>query len=170
MGTEDLLVSLGEVAAAFAGFSGVVGALGARSVSDLSVFTRFRFANMLITSVGAALFAFLPVVLAQFPMIAPAAWVGSSVALGSFSGLFFLLRLRAGRRAGSMDPGAVRRLFAVIWMIVLLLVLVTQVLGLTLGSGPDGLVQPAYALGVFGLLALSGLQFITLALPRTPAE
>ncbi len=166
METEDLLVSLGEVAAAFAGFSGVVGALGAQSVSELPAFTRFRFANMLVTSVAAALFAFLPVVLSRFPAIGSAAWGWSSLTLGAFAGVFFFLRLRAGRR--TVDREEIRPRFAYVWMLTLLLVLLTQIAGLA--SRSEAICAASYALGVFGLLVLSGMQFVTLVLPRRRSQ
>ncbi|MGH0029316.1 MAG: hypothetical protein ACQGVC_05970 [Myxococcota bacterium] len=161
MAPEEVLVALGEVAAAFAGFTGVVGALGARSLSDLPSFVRFRFANLLIVSVAATLFAFLPVLLAQVDALGRAAWSGSSVSLGVFAVLFFYVRLREGLR---LDRRSIRPRLALVWMLLLLAVAASQLVGVV--AVPAEGAGALYASGVFGLLVLSALQFVSLALPE----
>jgi len=157
---QDVLTSLGEVAAAFAGFSGVVSALGARSITDLPTPHRFRFANLLVVSVGAAIFAFLPAVLEQFATGSSAVWALSSALLALFTGVLLFARWRAGLR---LTKGSLNRWMATSWVGVLSAVSLLQLAALT--GWPSARSGAAYVAGVFGLLLLSGLQFISLALP-----
>lgn len=159
---EDILVALGEVAAAFAGFSGVVAALGFRSMSELPAVARFRFENLLVFSVAAALLAFLPVALGQFPISEAAVWSFSSASLGVLPVVFLAVRLPRFRRIGTADPESLSSWMA--WLTLLTFVVVsglqaTNVLGwpAARGGGP-------YVAGILALLFLSGLQFILLAL------
>lgn len=166
--SEEVLLGLGEVAAAFAGFSGVVAALGSRSVSELPAATRFRYANLLIASVAASLFAFVPVVMGQFPVAPETVWATSSTALGIFCVAFLVVRWRTGGRLPAAQAGSLRLWMAVLFGSVLGAVSLLQAANaagwpLERSGGP-------YAVGVLGLLALSGFQFILLALPSVPSE
>lgn len=163
MQPEEALISLGEVAAAFAGFSGVVAALGASSVSELPAPARFRFANLLVVSVGAALFAFLPVALDQFSPSSRAVWGWSSGFLCLFTGSLLAFRMRPGRRIQRAQPGSLRLWVAALWIGILVSVTTTQVANIAEWPMERG--GASYVAGIFGLLVLSGLQFISLALP-----
>jgi hypothetical protein len=164
MHPQEILTTLAEVAAAFAGFSGVVAALGVKSLSELSEFHRFRFVNLLVVSVGAALFAFLPVVLEQFPLSSSAVWTSSSALLAVFAGALLLGRWRTGLRLGPMIGGPLNLWMAICWISALSAVCLLQISNILQWPGtPSGSV---YVAGIFGLLLLSGLQFISLALPR----
>jgi len=160
---EDVLTTLGEVAAAFAGFSGVVAALGAKSLSELPALHRFRFANLLVVSVAAALFAFVPVILEQFPIGASAMWASSSAFLAVFAGTLLFARWRAGLRLGSLTRGPINLWMATCWVGVLSGVCLLQLANVV--EWPWSRSGAAYVAGVFGLLLVSGLQFISLALP-----
>ena len=164
MQPEDALTTLGEVAAAFAGFSGVVAALGVKSLADLPALHRFRFANLLVVSVGAALFAFLPIVLEQFPIGGSAVWASSSALLAVFAGTLLFTRWRAGLRLGSLTSGPANLWMATCWLGVLSVVCLLQLGNIV--EWPWSRSGSAYVAGVFGLLLVSGLQFISLALPR----
>jgi hypothetical protein len=159
----ETLTTLAEVAAAFAGFSGVVAALGVKSLSELPPLHRFRFANLLVVSVGAALFAFLPVVLQQFPIGSSAVWASSSGMLSIFAGTLLFARWRAGLRLGALGKGPLNLWMAICWIATLSAVCLLQLSGLLEWPWARG--GSAYVAGVFGLLFLSGLQFISLALP-----
>jgi hypothetical protein len=160
---EDALSTLGEVAAAFAGFSGVVSALGVKSLAELPALHRFRFANLLVVSVGATLFAFLPVVLDQFPIGASAVWASSSALLAAFAGILLFARWRAGLRLGSLTRGPGNLWMVTCWIGVLSAVCLLQLANVV--EWPWSRSGAAYVAGVFGLLLVSGLQFISLALP-----
>lgn len=163
MQPEDVLTTLGEVAAAFAGFSGLVAALGVKSLAELPALHRFRFANLLVVSVGAALFAFLPVVLEQFPIGSSAVWASSSALLALFAGTLLFARWRAGLRLGPLNRGPLNLWMVTCWVGVLSAVCLLQLANII--ERPSSRSGAAYVAGVFGLLLLSGLQFISLALP-----
>jgi hypothetical protein len=161
---EDVLTTLGEVAAAFAGFSGVVAALGVKSLAELPAHNRFRFANLLVVSVGAALFAFLPVVLEQFPIRSSGVWASSSALLALFAGTLLFARWRVALRLGPLNRGSLNLWMVTCWIGVLSAVCLLQLANVV--EWPSLRSGAAYVAGVFGLLLLSGLQFISLALPR----
>ncbi|MGD8282145.1 MAG: hypothetical protein PVF69_13370, partial [Gemmatimonadota bacterium] len=165
---EEVLLGLGEVAAAFAGFSGVVAALGSRSVYDLPEATRFRFANLLIASVAAALFAFIPIVIGQFPFSSSIVWATSSSLLGIFCLVFLVVRWRTGGRIPVGQNGALRMWMAMLFGSVLVAVSLLQ--AANAAGWPFDRSGGPYAVGVLGLLALSGFQFILLALASVPGE
>ena len=58
--TVLVLLGIAGVAATFAGFSGVVAAFGRRAHGEWLPEEHFRLANMLLISLGACLFAFVP--------------------------------------------------------------------------------------------------------------
>jgi hypothetical protein len=165
---NDALLALGEVAAAFAGFSGVVAALGVKSLASMPALHRFRFANLLMISVGAALFAFLPVVLDQFSVDPGTVWASSSLFLALFAGSLLVTRWRAGLRLGPLTSGPLNLWMALCWIVSLSAVLLLQVANLA--EWPWSRAGAPYVAGVFGLLFLSGLQFISLALPRHASD
>ena len=168
MQAEDVLITLAQIAAAFAGFSGIVAALGARSIGDLSIATRFRFANLLVMSVGSSLFALVPVVLVVAGAGMPFVWALSSAVLGLFTLGYALAAARAARRALSPNPRLLRPWMAVLAVGVQTFVCITQfvnVLGWPFGRG--GML---YVSSIFALLVLAGVQFVLLALDSTPSD
>jgi hypothetical protein len=163
---EDALVGIGEVAAAFAGFSGVVAALGARSVAEWTPAFRFRFTNLLISSVGSALFAFVPIVLGLFPISTSAVWVWSSISLGSFSLIFLASAGRRGLRVIAIEPEGLSAWAGVVSGAAMALAAIFQ-LG-NLAAWPIETGAPPFVAGILALMVLSGIQFILLALDSGP--
>jgi hypothetical protein len=168
MQPEDILAGLGETAAVFAGFSGIVVALGARSVTELSPVSRFRFANLLVISVSTSLLAFAPLVLGAFSLASSLIWAWSSATLGLFALLFLIARSAMARRIRAAQITMGRSWMAVLSVCILASICVAQCLN-TIGWPLDR-GAALYVTGLFGLLILSGLQFILLALDSTPAE
>ena len=159
---EELLPTLGEVAAAFSGFGGIVAALGSRSVAEWSGPARFRFENLLVISVAAAVLSFLPAVAQHLFALGAAPWRLSSAILGLFVLAFLVVRIPHGLRVSRAHPGVIR-----LWMMVAFSVLMPGVLVLqasNLVGWPDGSGGGRYLTGVYGLLFVAGLQFIVLAL------
>src|SRR5882762_1337807 len=60
--TVLVLLGIASVAATFAGFSGVVAVFGRRAHGEWFLEDRFRLTNMLVTSLGAGLYAFIPLI------------------------------------------------------------------------------------------------------------
>jgi len=168
MQPEYILTNFGEISAIFAGFSGIVEALGARSVSELPLTSRFRFANLLVNSVSTCLLAFVPLVLGTFSMASSLVWAWSSATLAAFALLFLMARAAMARRVRVAQVTLGRRWMTVLYRWGLASICVTQcvnIIGWPLNRSPA-----LYVTGLFGLLILSGLQFLLLALDSTPAE
>jgi hypothetical protein len=168
MHAEDVLFTLAQIGAAFAGFGGIVAALGARSIGELSIATRFRFRNLLIVSIGASLFALVPAMLEVAGARASLVWSLSSAVLGVCT-LGNLLAARHGaRRVFSLNPRLLRPWMAVLSTSVQTAICIAQaanVLGWPFGSGGT-----PYVSSIFALLVLAGIQFVLLALDSTPSD
>lgn len=160
MNPDDTLLALAEVAAAFAGFSGIVAALGHRTPSEWSPAARFRFQNLLTVTVAASLLAFLPVALGHLALSPAAVWTGSGLALALFCTVCLADAFRRGAKVGTGGPG-LRRWMAVVWVSGMAGAAIAPLIGLVVpGAGGGG----PYIAGILLLLAISGLQFVLLAL------
>jgi hypothetical protein len=163
---HDTLVALAEVAAAFAGFSGIVAALGHRSPSDWTAAARFRFANLLSVTVATSLLAFLPIALSHFSISSSTAWAWSSTALAFFC-LAFLLQLIRGGRKVAAEGGRLALWMAPLWICSMgggALAQVANIAGATESRGAP------YVAAILALLAVSGIQFVVLALSSVSDE
>jgi len=165
---EELLVGLGETAAVFAGFSSIVAALGVRSVAELRPIDRFRFSNLLVVSVFAFMLAFAPVVLTGFAFPVESTWALSSLSLALFSMSFLVWVSIAARRVRKQQTSVGRSWMAALSIAVLIGLLVAQCANAL--NWPFDRSAHVYVAGIFGLVVLSGLQFILLALDSTPGR
>jgi len=168
MTAAEALISLGQVGAAFAGFSGIVAALGARSVSNLHAATRFRLRNLLVMSVGASLFAFVPIVLGVADLESSTIWALSSVLFGTFTLWHLGFNLGAYRRIRVQSSSSLRPSMAVLSFSIH--ALISSALFANALGWPFGRSGLPYVCSVFGLLVLSGVQFILLALDSATNE
>jgi hypothetical protein len=168
MQPEDLLVGLGETAAVFAGFGGIVAALGSHSVTELAPLERFRFENLLVISVFTCLLAFAPVVLGEFTEASSSVWAWSSAALALFALSFQISRARASYRIRALRARWGRPWMAALSVSVLAVIFVSQCAN-AIGWHADRSAQ-VYVGGIFGLLVLSGVQFVLLALDAKPSR
>jgi hypothetical protein len=159
---HDTLIALAEVAAAFAGFSGVVAAFGQRSPSDWSAAARFRFENLLTVAVAASILAFLPVVLGHFSMSLATVWAWSGAALGFFCVGFLAQTIRRGRNVAADGGRGLRWWMALVWVGGMGGIALAQLANIAVSGGSRG--GGPYVAGILVLLAISGLQFILLAL------
>lgn len=98
MAGSDVLLTIAEVAIAFAGFGSIVVVFGQRTSGRWSRADLFRLAAMIQASLITLLFAFLPICLSFLGVREPAAWVAASILLaGVVSLLTFVSHLRARR-------------------------------------------------------------------------
>lgn len=74
MPSTDVLSLLAELATAIAGFSGIVAVFGRRSAGRWRPAERARLVGLLYTSLVAALFSVLPLVLLSVPVSEPTCW------------------------------------------------------------------------------------------------
>src|SRR5258705_3450228 len=79
--TVLILLGFAGVAATFAGFSGVVAVFGRRAHGEWFLEDRFRLTNMLATSLGAGLYAFLPLIEAELHPHRASLWTVFSLLL-----------------------------------------------------------------------------------------
>ncbi len=103
MSDSDVLLTIAEVAVAFAGFSSLVGILGQRSSLDDPRVLGVRMRAMLLSSLIVVAFAILPVVMARYGATAEVLWRSLSLVLLVVIGAFLawvVLQFRAlGRPA-----------------------------------------------------------------------
>jgi hypothetical protein len=163
---EDVLLTLAQIAAAFAGFGGIVAALGARSIGELSIAARFRFRNLLIVSIGASLFALVPVMIDVAGAGASLVWALSSVGLGLCTLGNLLAARRAARRVFLLNPKLLRPWMALLSTSVQTGICIAQIANVI--GWPFGRGGMPYVSSIFALLVLAGIQFVLLALDSTP--
>ena len=105
MSDSDVLLTIAEVAVAFAGFSSLVSILGRRNSLDDPRVLGVRMRAMLLSSLVVVAFSILPVILGRYGTTPELVWRSSSVALLAASGIFFvwvLMSFRALGRAAMM--------------------------------------------------------------------
>ncbi|HET9949994.1 MAG TPA: hypothetical protein VFQ22_13815 [Longimicrobiales bacterium] len=166
MPESDVLLTIAEVATAFAGFASLVGILGrGGSAADPRILS-LRMRAMLLTSLIVVGFALLPVLLALYGADARPDWVLSSAALAAVNLAYdFWLRgaIRAAGRAG-LTPTRFQRL-VIIPTLLLTSVAVTLFLVVNLV-----LARPAnYVTALLLLLFQSGFAFALIVFSFLPA-
>ena len=154
---SDTLSAMAEVSVAFLGFTGVVGVFAGRSRDILAV--SLRLWVMVGLALATLLLCFLPSVLFHLGGRGPNLWASCSativaLSLGHF--VFVAPRVLRERRAGRWSAPLTLELFPIVFGACF----VTQglnALGVFLERTPGG-----YVLGLYLLLAASGLNFIAL--------
>ena len=112
MPEADVLLTIAEVAVAFAGFASLVGMLGQRTSADDPRVLGFRMRAMLLTSLIVVAFSIFPVVLVRYGGSQGFIWITtSSILLGASVGYFswFWVSLGALGRAGVITTKFQRR-------------------------------------------------------------
>ena len=160
MAGEEVLLTIAEVAIAFAGFSGLVAIFGSRAAGRWSRSDRYRLALMLETSLAAILFAFLPFSLRYLNVEGSVLWTVSSGGLATFLLVELILVIPRTRRLYRGSGETLSPTFGLIIASLALLALIVQVLnaagiGLHRDFGP-------YLVGLLLLLVVSGIQFVRL--------
>ena len=108
---SDVLLTIAEVAVAFAGFASLVGILGHRTSVDDPRVLGVRMRAMLLSSLLVVAFAILPIIVARYGASPDFIWTASSLVLlaATWSYLLWLVRslVRLGR---SVTPNRIQRL------------------------------------------------------------
>ncbi len=162
----EVCLALGETAAIFAGFSGVVAVFGQRPQGRWFPEDHFRLANMLLTSLGACLLAFVPVMGSLFHVREPAVWATASALMGAFCVAYFLYALPIRIRLHHTRRG-VAPLWATL-VFVLSLCSAAALQALNAASIAFAREPGPYVAGLLLLLIAAGLQFGLLVL--TPPQ
>jgi len=157
---REILQTIAEVAAAFAGFTGVISVFGRLGDSD-DGWSLQGARSIIESSLATILFALVPFVVSGFGAGSPAVWRVSS---GLFLALVLAGALGGARRiwqvAGSGDTSAVRMspLFLGVSAVIglgMFALLAANVLGFSFGSPAT-----VYLLCLMGPLAVAGLTFL----------
>jgi hypothetical protein len=157
-----ILLGISGVAATFAGFSGVVAVFGRRAHGEWFLEDRFRLTNMLVTSLGAGLFAFFPLIALYLHLQAPSLWTVSSLLLFVYCATFMANTLPHWYHLITKHPGTLSVPASFIVYLSSGFAALVQVLNATSlifhrEPGP-------YILGLVLLLVIAGLQFALMVL------
>jgi len=160
--TVIILLGFAGVAATFTGFSGVVAVFAQRARGEWFPEERFRLTNMMLISLAACLFAFVPLVEALLHLPEPALWESASILMCAFCVTYLLCALPLRRRLHRTRHGALPMWATAVFVLSLVLAAVLQVLNAAAalfvrGAGP-------YVAGLLLLLIIAGLQFAFLVL------
>jgi FtsH-binding integral membrane protein len=157
MPNESILIGLAEVAIAFAGFSGVVAALSGKT--NWSEADRFRFTNLLIVSIAAAIFSFLPIIVDLYGLgdAHSRLLVGSLLAIFSIG--FLISRALRGMEINRKSSD-LNTVVAVIFASSLVITAVLQIMGYFI----PGVATATYVTGVLFLILSAATQFVYLIL------
>jgi hypothetical protein len=160
MQQESTLLTIAEIAVAFAGFSGIAAAL--RTRGEWHPFDLYRTSLMLLNTFAVVVLSLLPVSLHYFGVSGAALWRVSSSVMFLYPVLGSPLTIRF-RPTGFPASAPERRLQPLFWGIILINILVQGANALTLGR------FSLYFLGLFLGILLACIQFGAIVVFR-PAE
>src|SRR6266446_6342283 len=126
-----VLLAIAGVAATFAGFSGVVAEFGRRAHGEWLPEERFRLTNMLVISLGACLFAFIPSTEELLRVPEPALWTIASTLLGAFCAVYVLFSMPHRKRLDRSRPGLLPMWATAVFILALCAAAVLQGLNAT---------------------------------------
>lgn len=160
--TVLVLLGIASVAATFAGFSGVVAVFGRRAHGEWFLEDRFRLTNMLVTSLGAGLYAFIPLIEAYLHLHGPTLWTIASLAMFVYCAAFIVTTLPHWLHLITKHPGVLSVPASFIVYLSSTLAALIQLLNAASilfhrEPGP-------YVLGLVLLLVIAGLQFALMVL------
>jgi len=157
------LSTIAQLGIGLAGFSGIVVALGYRP-QQLSSLDRVRVLALLFSSLGAALFATLPLILAASWSSPALIWRVSSLAFAAALLGFHAFTLSRPRTLSSADRAA---LHPAMWVLAVGGSLIFSLLLLWNAAGRGGEPSPGpYLWALYYQLVYSSVQFIRLLLVR----
>jgi hypothetical protein len=160
--TVLILLGIAAVAATFAGFSGVVAVFGRRAHGEWFLEDRFRLTNMLATSLGACLFAFVPLIELLLHLHGPPLWTVGSLLMCAYCMAYIMQTIPQWQHLWRVHPGLLSaRVSAVVWISSFLAALLQLMNAVSIffhrEPGP-------YVLGLLLLLIIAGVQFALLVL------
>jgi hypothetical protein len=155
----DVLLTIAEVAVAFAGFASVVVLFQHRDPTNWPAAVVVRLRTMIEGSLTTLFSALLPFVLHHFGLAGPALWATSSVVLALAlvaSGARVYRRSRVPLATGQLGRSFSVAVIAITALVCLALLLNAVGIGFHRGFGP-------YFLGVVWTLAFASLMFLRVA-------
>jgi len=166
---SDVLLTIAEVAVAFAGFASLVGVLGQRTSADDPRVIGVRMRGMLLSSLMVVTFSLFPILLAGYGASPDVLWMGSSLALLAVTVCYYVwfwAALQTLSRADIATTKFQRR------VVIPTLLLVAVSLGTLLGVNVFLATPAVYLTALALLLFQSGFAFCLIVfsfLPRAEA-
>jgi membrane glycosyltransferase len=157
------LTILAELFIGIAGFSGIVVALSGAAIAQ-DPLDRFRVLSLLLTTLGGAVFAVLPIVLSDVGVAPERAW---RLASGIYSVYLGLVAAWQARQRFSLPASAMRSTHAAVWVLAMGgqgLASIVLAIGATGWAGSSA--SAFYLAPLFYSLALACLLFVRLLLIR----
>jgi len=160
--TVLILLGIAGVAATFAGFSGVVAVFGRRAHGEWLLEDRFRLTNLLVTSLGACLFGFVPTVGVLLHLHGPDLWGVASLLMCGYCVTYVAYLIPNWQHLILKHPGVLSpRASVIVWASSCLAALLQLLNAVSIlfhrEPGP-------YVMGLLLLLIIAGLQFALLVL------
>lgn len=155
----DTLLAFSEVAAALAGFAAIVLVLGRGSLREWTEAERFRLVSLVSTSMGALLFALLPMGLLYLQLPERLAIRGASGAFALWFAYRFVRVVLDIRRMHPLSRATISPSYAGVYLAIVLagfLSLLSGMLGFGFRPGSFN----AYGVGLTASLALAAVQFL----------
>ncbi len=165
MSESDVLLTIAEVAVAFAGFASLVGVLGQRTSADDPRVIGVRMRGMLLSSLMVVAFSLFPILLARYGASPDLLWMGSSLALLAVTVCYyvwFLAALQTLSRAEIPTTNFQRR------VVIPTLLLVAVSLGTLLGVNVFLATPAVYLTALALLLFQSGFAFCLIVFSFLP--
>jgi hypothetical protein len=156
------LLGIAGLATTFSGFSGVVAVFGGRALGNWAPEERTRMINLLILSLAACFFSFVPIVEELLNFSETIIWTSSSLFLGIFSGVYFIYALCTTQKLLTIRKGKLVQWVRIAFMTflpgsTLLQFMNVFELGVKRDAGP-------LIAGLVLNLTLAGIQFAYLVL------
>lgn len=162
---SDVLLTLAEIAVAFAGFSSVVAIFQRGSPAKEGAFDLFRFWVMLEFSLASLFFCLLPFPLHFSGLSSPAVWSSSGSMLILFVLGHIALSARLIRRREPAVLSSLTTGLTIVANVAFAAIIVSQALNIT---GIFGRTFAPYLVGVFLLLVGAGVNFVRLVWVGNP--
>lgn len=160
MERSDLLLTLAEIAIAFAGFASIAAVLGRERSRDDPRFDAWRLRNVLEASLAVGLFAVFPFIPHAFALGEDAAWRLSALAflLWNVAGVFMSVRRARALQQQGTDTGSLGYLLL---FVAIELSIDLPLLAVALGLLPQ-VASAVYLVALILSLVQAGLFFIRL--------
>jgi hypothetical protein len=168
MQDEDVFLTLGEIAVAFAGFASIAILFRRRDRGAWEPADALRYRGMLANSLFACVFAFLPLILGRFDLSSLALWSSCSALLLTYAIYRAAANLPATFRMAAQRGERLPRDYSVSIASAALVILLQfgNIIGMPFGRGPA-----PYLAGVALLVAIAGINFFALvAVPKPTPE
>ena len=168
MQDKDVLLTLGEIAVAFAGFASIAILFRRPDRDAWEPEFALRYRGMLASSLFACVFAFLPLILGRFDLSSLALWSSCSALLLTYCTYRMAANVPASVRIFAQRGERLPQDYSVSIAIGALVVILQlgNIIGMPFGRGPA-----PYLAGVALLVAIAGTNFFALVtVPRPTLE